>query len=259
MKALLWSLALVTAGLMTGLLAALILSGAPALTASYLLDLEQGMLPALVSTGWLCTGALLIAVPPGVGAAIWLQEYAPAGALVRVVRLLTEALAGVPSILFGLFGFSLFVVGLGWGWSLLSGSATLALMLLPTIIRTAQEALAAVPEQLREGAAALGATRWEVVSLLLLRAALPGVAAGVVLALGRALGETAAVLLTAGSAPGMPLSPLDPGRSLAVHIFLLATEGAASGQAAAAGLVLLLGLLAVNLAANLALERWRSY
>lgn len=257
MKAVLTALALMVMGVLAGLVALLVLRGAPDLNLAFLTGMptqagrEGGILPVLVSTAYLVGGALAVALPLGVGTALYLQEYATAGRLVSAIRTLTEALAGVPSIIFGLFGFSLFVIRLGWGWSLLSGSVTLALMLLPTVIRTAEEALAAVPRELKEGAAALGATRWEMLRRVALRVAAPGILTGAILALGRALGETAAVLLTAGSHLGMPASPLEPGRPMAVHLYILATEGLSDGRAYATALALTLGVLTVNATANL--------
>jgi phosphate transport system permease protein len=263
MKGLLTLLALAVTGVLAGIIGLLAAKGAGMLTLSFLLTFparagrEGGILPVLVSTLYLVGGALSLALPLGVGTAVYLQEYAPAGRLVRSIRTLTEALAGVPSIIFGLFGFSLFVIRLGWGWSLASGSATLSLMLLPTVIRTSEEALAAVPRELREGGAALGATRWEAIRRVVLPVAAPGIITGALLALGRAIGETAAVLLTAGSHLGMPVSPLDPGRPLAVHLYILATEGLGEGRAWATALTLVLGVLAVNLTANLLMGWWR--
>lgn len=263
MRAVLSALAVVVVGVLAAIVGLVVVRGTPALNAGFLLDLpakagrEGGILPVLVSTGWLVGGALLLALPLGVGTALYLQEYAAGGRLVGAVRSLTEALAGVPSVIFGLFGFSLFVIRLGWGWSLLSGSATLALMLLPTVIRTAEEALGGVPRELREGARALGATRWESIVRVVLKQAAPGILTGAILALGRALGETAAVLLTAGSDLGLPAGPADPGRSMAVHLYILATEGLSEGRTYATALVLVLSVLAVNLTANLLLERWR--
>ncbi|HYG59091.1 MAG TPA: phosphate ABC transporter permease PstA [Symbiobacteriaceae bacterium] len=257
MKAALSALTLLVTGVLAGLLALLAVKGAGSLTVDFLLGMpvragrEGGILPVLVSTGYLVGGALAMALPLGVGTALYLQEYAAGSRLVGAVRSLTEALAGVPSVLFGLFGFSLFVIRLGWGWSLLSGSVTLALMVLPTMVRTAEEAFGAVPRELKEGAAALGATRWEVIRRVVLRAAAPGILTGAILALGRALGETAAVLLTAGSHLGMPASPLDPGRSMAVHLYILASEGLSDGRAYATALALTAGVLAVNVAANM--------
>lgn len=263
MKAFLSGLALLVAGLLAGLLGLLALRGAGDLNLAFLLGLparagrEGGIAPVLAATAWLTLGAMALALPLGVGTALYLQEYARSGKLVALIRTLTETLAGVPSILFGLFGFSLFVVRLGWGWSLLSGSATLTLMLLPTVIRTSEEALAAVDRALREGAAALGATRWETTRRIVLRSAAPGILTGAILSLGRALGETAAVMLTAGSDLAMPFSPLDPGRTMAVHLYILTTEGLSDGRAYATALALVIAVLVVNLSANFLIERGR--
>jgi phosphate transport system permease protein len=251
---LLWAVAILLAGIFAGLVGHLVLHGWPALSWSFLSAMPEragrdgGILPMLLATAWLVGGALLLAAPVGVGAAVWLCEWGPPR-LCGLLRSLLDALAGVPSIVFGLFGFSLFVVRLGWGWSIASGAATLALMILPTVVRTAEEALAALPRSLREGALALGATRWQTVRRVLLPAAAPGILTGLILGSGRALGETAALLLTAGSDSGLPASPLDPGRSLSVHLYILATEGLSGSRAYATALVLVAALLLVNLAA----------
>jgi phosphate transport system permease protein len=263
MRTVLSAIALLVVGLLAGLLGLLVAQGLPDLTLAFLLGWparagrEGGILPVLASTAWLAFGAMALALPLGAGTALYLQGYAPPGRLVAAIRTLTETLAGVPSILFGLFGFALFVVRLGWGWSLLSGSATLTLMLLPTIIRTSEEALVAVDRALWEGAAALGATRWQTIRRVVWRAAAPGMLTGAILALGRALGETAAVLLTAGSDLALPLSPLDPGRTMAVHLYILATEGLSDGRAYATALALVVAVLAVNMSANFLMERGR--
>ncbi|MEW8979139.1 MAG: phosphate ABC transporter permease PstA [Symbiobacterium sp.] len=263
MRPLLGALALAVSATMIGLVALLVVQGAGNLTWEFLFTMpsragrEGGILPALLSTLWLAAGAMALALPLGLGTALWLVEYAPPGRFVGAVRTLTEALAGVPSILFGLFGFALFVVRLGWGPSLLAGSATLALMLLPTIIRTSEEAVAAVPRSLREGAAALGATRWDAIRLVVLPQAAPGILTGAMLALGRAVGETAAVLLTAGTDLSIPRSPLDSGRSMAVHLYLLAGEGLSDGRAHATALALVAGVLLLNGLANWLMRRGR--
>ncbi|MBP2020064.1 phosphate transport system permease protein [Symbiobacterium terraclitae] len=254
MRALLSALALLVSGVMIGLVGSLTVKGAGSLTPGW----AASILPAAVATVWLAAGALGLALPLGVGTALYLVEYARPGPLVRAVRSLTETLAGVPSILFGLFGFALFVVRLGWGPSLLSASATLALMLLPTVVRTSEEALAAVPQALREGAAALGASRWDAIRRVVLPQAAPGIATGALLALGRAVGETAAVLLTAGVGMTLPRSPLDSSRPLAVHLFLLAGEGSADGRAHATALALVVGTLLFNALADLVLRRRRA-
>lgn len=263
MKAILTAVALTVLGLLLGILGAIAARGAGGLDSAFLLTMpsragrEGGILPVLASTGLLVGGALALAVPVGVAAALWLREFAAPGPAVRLMRCLTAALAGVPSILFGLFGFALFVVRLGWGWSLASGSATLALMLLPTIMQTTEAAMAAVPDEWREGAIALGATPERTLLRISLPAAAPGILTGVILALGRALGESAAVLLTAGSSLAMPRSLLDPGRSMAVHLYILATEGLSDSRTYATALLLAAGVLAVNLAAESALHRLR--
>lgn len=263
MRWILTSVTLAVSAVLAGLVAQVAFQGWAALTPEFLFALpvragrEGGILPVLVSTGLLVGGALAAAVPVGVGAAVYLTEFSPGGRLVASLRALIDALAGVPSILFGLFGFSLFVVRLGWGWSLLSGAATLALMLLPVLIRTAEEALKTVPAEIREAAAALGATPEQVAARVALPWALPAILSGTILSLGRALGETAAVLLTAGSSLLLPASLLDPGRPLAVHLYQLASEGLSDSRSYAAALVLLLSVLGVNLLAGAVLHRLR--
>ena len=263
MKAILTAVTLAVSGLLAGVIGMVAVRGAGALSPEFLLELparagrEGGILPVLVSTGLLVAGALGVAVPLGLGAAVYLQEYTAPGGLAGVLRPLTETLAGVPSVIFGLFGFSLFVVRLGWGWSLAAGSLTLALMLLPTVIRTAEEALAAVPPELREAAAALGASPEQRLARVVLRVAAPGILTGVILGVGRAIGETAAVMLTAGSSLGMPGSPLDPGRPLAVHLYILASEGLSDSRAYGTAVLLMALVLAVNLTAAFAMERLR--
>ena len=191
-----------------------------------------------------------LATPVGVATAIFLTEYTREGLLTRVVRTGTEALAGVPSIIFGLFGFVFFVIYLGMGWSVLSGSLTLAIMILPTIVRTAEEAILTVPRPYREVSYSLGATRWQMVTTVVLPAALPGIVTGVVLGLGRTVGETAAVILTAGAALHMPNSLFSPARTMAVHFYILAREGISDPMAWATGSVLVVTILAINVVIN---------
>lgn len=263
-----WTLTLITlavSAVLVGTVGQVAFHGWEALTPQFLFTLparagrEGGILPVLVSTGLLVGGALAAALPVGVGAAVYLAEFSPGGRLVQALRALIDALAGVPSILFGLFGFSLFVVRLGWGWSLLSGAATLALMILPILIRTAEEALTTVPAEIREAAAALGATPEQIVRRVSLPWAAPAILSGAILGLGRALGETAAVLLTAGSSLLLPASLLDPGRPLAAHLYLLASEGLSDSRAYAAALALLVGVLGVNLLAGAVLHHLRRH
>ena len=205
-----------------------------------------GIFPTLVGTILLPLMAIAIALPLGVGTAVYLTEYTRETRLTQILRFGTDCLAGIPSILFGLFGFIFFVVMLKMGWSLLSGGLTLAIMVLPTIIRTSEEAIRAVPNSYREVSFSLGATRWETVIKVVLPNALPGIVTGVMLGIGRSIGETAAVIFTAGSALRMPSSAFDSVRTMSVHFFLLAQEGISNEKAYATAAVLIISVLLVN-------------
>lgn len=205
-----------------------------------------GIFPTLVGTVLLPLMAISIALPLGVGTAVYLTEYTRETRLTQVLRFGTDCLAGIPSILFGLFGFIFFVVMLKMGWSLLSGGLTLAIMVLPTIIRTSEEAIRAVPNSYREVSFSLGATRWETVLKVVLPNALPGIVTGVMLGIGRSIGETAAVIFTAGSALRMPSSAFDSVRTMSVHFYILAREGISNEKAYATAAVLIISVLLVN-------------
>jgi len=208
-----------------------------------------GILPTLVGTILLPLLAIAIALPLGVGTAVYLTEYTRETRVTRALRFGTDCLAGIPSIIFGLFGFIFFVVGLKMGWCLLSGGLTLAIMVLPTIIRTSEEAIRAVPKSWREVSFSLGATRWETVLKVVLPNALPGIVTGVMLGIGRSIGETAAVIFTAGSALRMPVSAFDSVRTMSVHFYILAREGISTEKAYATAAVLIISVLLVNLIA----------
>lgn len=208
-----------------------------------------GILPTLVGTILLPLLAIAIALPLGVGTSVYLTEYTRESRLTRALRFGTDCLAGIPSIIFGLFGFIFFVVGLKMGWCLLSGGLTLAIMVLPTIIRTSEEAIRAVPKSWREVSFSLGATRWETVLKVVLPNALPGIVTGVMLGIGRSIGETAAVIFTAGSALRMPVSAFDSVRTMSVHFYILAREGISTEKAYATAAVLIIAVLLVNLIA----------
>jgi phosphate transport system permease protein len=208
-----------------------------------------GIFPTLVGTVLLPLMAIAIALPLGVGTAVYLTEYTRETRLTQVLRFGTDCLAGIPSILFGLFGFIFFVVMLKMGWCLLSGGLTLAIMVLPTIIRTSEEAIRAVPNSYREVSFSLGATRWETVLKVVLPNALPGIVTGMMLGIGRSIGETAAVIFTAGSALRMPSSAFDSVRTMSVHFYILAREGISNEKAYATAAVLIISVLFVNLVA----------
>ncbi len=208
-----------------------------------------GILPAIVGTLFMVAVAIGIAAPLGVASAIYLAEYTLEGKVTQVIRFGINCLAGVPSIIFGLFGYILFVVIMGFGWSILSGGLSLAAMVLPTIIRTAEEALRSVPEEYRSVAASLGANRWQIVTRAVIPYALPGILTGVILGIGRSIEETAVVIFTAGSAVQMPTSLFDSARSMSVHFYILAREGISNENAYATASILIITILLINISA----------
>jgi phosphate transport system permease protein len=215
-----------------------------------------GIYSTIIGTVALTVVAIVIATPLGVGTSIFLREYTRESRISRVIRFGTDCLAGVPSIIFGLFGFVFFVIFLGMGWSILSGGLTLATMILPTIICTAEEAIKTIPYSYREVSYALGGTRWQTIRKVILPNAVPGILTGVLLGVGRSVGETAAVILTAGSSFITPDSLFSPIRTMAVHFYILAREGISMDMAYATGAALILLILAINTLANWLLFRY---
>lgn len=207
---------------------------------------EGGIFPTIVGTVALTLLAIVIATPIGVGTAIFLTEYTTEGRLTRIIRFGSECLAGIPSIIFGLFGFILFVTKMKMGWSILSGGLTLTFMVLPTIIRTSEEAIRFVPKAYREVSLSLGGTKWQTVFRVVLPAALPGIATGIILSIGRCIGETAAVIFTAGSALRLPTSLFSSSRTMSVHFYILAREGISMSQAYGTAAVLIISILLIN-------------
>lgn len=208
---------------------------------------NASLMPALVNTIVMTLLSLLIAVPFGIFAAIFLVEYAKRGnKFIDVIRLTTETLSGIPSIVYGLFGMLFFVNALGWGFSLLAGAFTLAIMILPLIMRTTEEALKAVPDSFREGSFGLGAGKLRTVFYMILPSAVPGILAGVILAIGRIVGETAALMYTAGTVAQIPSNVLGSGRTLAVHMYNLSNEGLYMNQAYGTAVVLLVLVVGIN-------------
>ena len=208
---------------------------------------NASLMPALINTVVMTFLSLLIAVPLGIFAAIFLVEYARRGnKFMGVIRLTTETLSGIPSIVYGLFGMLFFVNTLGWGFSILAGAFTLAIMILPLIMRTTEEALKAVPDSFREGSFGLGAGKLRTVFRIVLPSAIPGILAGVILAIGRIVGETAALMYTAGTVAQVPSSVMDSGRTLAVHMYNLASEGLYMDQAYGTAVVLLVLVVGIN-------------
>lgn len=204
-------------------------------------------MPAIINTLIITVLTLIISVPFGIGSAIYLVEYAKRGnKFVKVIRTMAETLSGIPSIVYGLFGMLFFVTALHWRISLLAGAFTLAIMVLPTIMRTTEEALLTVPDSYREGSFGLGAGKLRTIIKIILPSAMPGILAGVILAVGRIAGETAALLYTSGSATGTVSSVMDSGRTLAIHMYVLANEGLHTDQAWGTAVVLLILVLVIN-------------
>lgn len=252
--------AVVTVAVLTLLIGYILVKGIPNLQPSlfaWQYNTENvSMLPALINTVLMVVLSLLIAAPVGIFSAIYLVEYAKRGnRLVELIRLTTETLQGIPSIVYGLFGALFFVKALGWDLSLLSGAFTLAIMILPLIMRTTEEALKAVPDSYREGSFGLGAGRVRTVFRIILPAAVPGILAGVILAIGRIVGESAALIFSAGTMAAVPGSVFDSARTLSVHMYCLYSEGLYTGQAAATAVVLLLIVIVINGISNLVAKK----
>jgi phosphate transport system permease protein len=250
-----WVLAGVTLAVLFFIIGFVLVKGLPHVGWTFLtqsprsMGREGGVLPMVVATLYVTGLAVLIAGPVGVGTAIYLTEYTREGRVTAVIRFGADCLAGIPSIIFGLFGFVFFVITLGMGLCVLSGALTLALMVLPTIIRTSEEAIRAVPPAYRDVSFGLGASRWQTVTTVVLRCALPGICTGIVLSIGRSISETAAVMLTAGSALGLPRSVFDSSRTLSLHFYILSREGISMANAYATASVLIVAILAINLLA----------
>lgn len=208
---------------------------------------NASLMPALINTIAMTFLSLVIAVPFGIFSAIFLVEYAGRGnKFVEIIRLTTETLSGIPSIVYGLFGMLFFVTACGWGFSLLAGAFTLSIMILPLIMRTTEEALKSVPDSFREGSFGLGAGKLRTVFRIVLPSAVPGILAGIILAVGRIVGETAALIYTAGTVADVPNSVMGSGRTLAVHMYNLASEGLYMDQAYATAVILLLLVVGIN-------------
>jgi phosphate transport system permease protein len=261
-RALLWLLTGVTVFILFFIIFYVLKKGLPVVSLQFLtknpveMGKAGGIFSTIVGTVALTFLAILIATPLGVGSAIYLTEYTRENRVTRMIRFGSECLAGIPSIIFGLFGFILFVAKLGLGWSLLSGGLTLAFMILPTIIRTSEEAIRSVPYSYREVSFSLGSTKWQTVTRVVLPSALPGIATGVILGVGRSIGETAAVIFTAGSSLHIPTSLFSSSRTMSVHFYILAREGISMANAYGTAAVLIIAILALNVVAYTLMNRF---
>jgi len=261
-RTVIWSAAFGVIGLLFFIMAYILIKGTPSLNWQFLtqspsdMGRSGGIFSTVIGTLMVTAVAIVVATPLGVGTAFYLTEYTREGPVTRIIRFSAESLAGIPSIVYGLFGFIFFVMYLGLGWSVLSGGLTLAVMILPTIIRTSEEAILTVPRMYREVSFSLGGTRWQTISGVIFRAALPGIATGVILGIGRSIAETAAVILTAGSSLRMPTSLFSPARTMAVHFYILAREGISMERAYGTAALMIILILLINVGANVLVNKF---
>lgn len=255
-KCILWIVAFLMIVILLVILGFVLVRGLPQINWEFLIQYprdmgrEGGVITAIVGTIYFTLVSLIIAAPLGVGAAIYMCEYVKQGPVTNIIRFAMETLSGVPSIVFGLFGYALFVHYLKpitGGWSVLSGALTAACMVLPTLVRASEEAIKSVPTAYREGSLALGASKWQTTVKVVLPSAMTGILTGIVLSIGRVVGETAALLLTLGGSLRMPGSIFEPARTLSLHLYLVAMEVGAMDMAYGAAAVLIIIILFINL------------
>lgn len=260
--ALLWISGIVTVLILLVIIGYVLINGLPVVSLEFLTQAPRsmqragGIFPTIVATVEITLIAVLIATPVAVAAAVYMAEYAGRSRVATIVRFGADSLAGIPSIMFGLFGYLFFVYYLKMGFSLLAGGVTLALMALPIILRISEEAIKTVPDSYKSGSLALGASKWQTIWKVVLPTAIPGIMTGIILGMGRAVSETAAVLLTAGSVARIPESLFDPVRPMTVHMFILATENLSMKNALGTAAVLIIMVLAITLASNYMTRRY---
>ena len=261
-KALIWTAALFVLLVLVAILIYILYKGLPRISWSFLTEIPRnmgrsgGISSTIVGTLLVAAVALVIAVPFGIGTAFYLAEYTRESLITRIIRFSAESLAGIPSIVYGLFGFIFFVIYLKLGWSVLAGGLTMAVMILPTVIRTSEEAIMAVPNSYREVSYSLGGTKWQTIIKAVFPSAIQGIANGVILGLGRCVAETAAVVLTAGGALRMASSLFSPTRTMAVHFYILAREGISMENAYGTAALLIIIIFFINVGANAFVNRF---
>ena len=261
-KIVIWSAAILVLAVLFAILAYILIRGLPQINWTFLTEIPRnmgrdgGIASTIVGTLSVTVLAVLIATPFGIGTAFYLAEYTNDGIVTRIIRFSAESLAGIPSIVYGLFGFIFFVTYLELGWSILSGSLTLAIMILPTIIRTSEEAIRSVPQSFREVSYSLGGTKWQTIRKAVFPSAIAGITNGVILGIGRCVAETAAIMLTAGSTLRMPDSITSSVRTMAVHFYILAKEGISMEMAFGTAALLIIIIFIINVGANTAVNRF---
>ena len=263
-KGVIWAAAMSVILVLVAIIVYILVKGLPVINFSFLtknpynMGRSGGIAPTIVGTFYITILAIIIAAPFGIGTAFYLAEYTRDGIITRIIRFCAESLAGIPSIIYGLFGYIFFVIYLGMGWSILAGGLTLAFMILPTIIRTSEEAIRAVPEIYREASFSLGATKWQTIYKTVFPAAIQGIVNGIILSIGRCIAETAAVIFTAGSVLSMPSSLFDSTRTMAVHFFILASEGVSMENAFGTAALLIILIFIINVGLNSLVNRFIS-
>ncbi len=246
------------------ILAFILIEGLPAINLEFIFGSVKdqgrsgGIFPVIVSSLYVTLISVLIAAPLGVGAAIYVVEYAENSKLVNIIRFGAETLASIPSIVFGLFGFAFFVMFLKMGWSVFSAGLVLAIMAIPTIFQVVEVSLRSVPSTYKEGSYGLGATKWQTICNVILPAAIPGIVTGIILAMTRAISEAAAVMYTVGSSVSIPISMFDPGRPLPLHLYIMATEGISLQNAFATAAVLVIIVMVITFLTNYFTQRYQN-
>ncbi|MGB4587731.1 MAG: phosphate ABC transporter permease PstA [Clostridiaceae bacterium] len=261
-KIIIWSAAMLVMVILLAIILYILVKGLPAINWQFLTEIPRnmgrsgGISSSIVGTLMVTAVAVIVATPFGIGTAFYLTEYTRESRITRIIRFSAESLAGIPSIVYGLFGFIFFVTYLQLGWSVLSGGLTMAIMILPTIIRTSEEAIRTVPNLYREVGYSLGATKWQTITKTVFPSALPGIANGIILSIGRCVAETAAVMLTAGSALRMPTSIFSPTRTMAIHFYILAREGISPESAFGTAALLIILIFLINVVFNILVNRF---
>lgn len=261
LKAFIWLCGLITIGILAWILIYITSKGISHISIDFITSEfkgdKHGIFPMIINTLYIVLLSVIISTPIGIFSAIYLVEYSKPGKMLKIIRFAIETLQGIPSIIYGLFGFIFFVTFMKFSFSLLAGALTLSIMVLPTIIRTTEEALKTVPVTYREGSLALGATKLQTIIKVVLPSAIPGILNSVILSIGRIVGETAAVYLTAGMVTRFPQSIMDSGRTLAVHLFVLANEGFSFEEAFATATILIITVALINFITSMIAKKIR--
>jgi len=261
-KAVIWFAAILVLAVLGFILSYILVKGLMVINWQFLTDIPRnmgrsgGISSTIVGTLFVTAVAVVIVTPFGIGTAFYLSEYTTESIATKIIRFSAESLAGIPSIVYGLFGFIFFVMYLDMGWSVLSGGLTLAIMILPTVIRTCEEAIRTVPKIYREVSFSLGGTKWQTIIRAVFPSAIRGIANGIILSIGRCVAETAAVVLTAGSALRMANSVFSPTRTMAVHFYILAREGISMENAYGTAALLIILIFIINVGANMMVNRF---